>query len=99
MDILIVLVICLILDIAVGMFAHNYRGRSGFGWFLLAIILSPLLAFLLAVVSKRIEPNDHLILEIEREQQRRIVPLGIGFVAAIVAAIFLAAMASNYLAG
>ena len=39
------------LAIAVGIFASN-RGRSVFGWFLLACIISPLLALILLAVTK-----------------------------------------------
>ena len=39
------------LAIAVGIFASN-RGRSVFGWFLLACIISPLVALILLAVTK-----------------------------------------------
>lgn len=37
-------------SIAVGFFASS-RGRSGFGWFLLACIISPLLAIIFAAIA------------------------------------------------
>jgi hypothetical protein len=37
--------------VAVGIWASN-RGRSGFGWFMLAVIISPLLAFIFCAVAK-----------------------------------------------
>ena len=40
------------LSIAVGMFASNYRQRSGLGWFVLSLVISPLLGFVFAAVSK-----------------------------------------------
>src|SRR5262245_29738527 len=40
--------------ILVGVFASNRRGRSGGGWFLLSLLISPLLAFLFAVVCKNL---------------------------------------------
>lgn len=40
------LFIWLFLAILVGVFAHR-RGRMGFGWFVLAVMLSPLLTWLL----------------------------------------------------
>lgn len=40
----------LLLSLAVGIWASN-KGRSGFGWFLLAIIISPLLAGIFLAVS------------------------------------------------
>lgn len=39
--------------IAVGIFASG-RGRSGFGWFLLSLLLSPLLGFVFCAVSKNL---------------------------------------------
>ena len=42
------------LSIAVGLFASNYRNRSGFGWFVLSLLISPLLGFVFAAVSKSI---------------------------------------------
>lgn len=51
----------LIFAIVVGVGASG-RGRSGFGWFLLAMIISPLLAvillFLLPVRTRSAEPVD-----------------------------------------
>jgi hypothetical protein len=38
-----------VLAIAVGMFAST-RGREGLGWFFLAIVISPLLAFILCAI-------------------------------------------------
>lgn len=38
----------------VGVFAAN-RGRSGFGWFLLSLVISPLLGFLFVAVSKNLK--------------------------------------------
>jgi len=44
--------------IAVGMFASNYRNRSGFGFFLLSLLLSPLLGILFAVATSKLpEPQ------------------------------------------
>lgn len=40
------------LSIAVGLFASNYRNRSGFGWFVLSLLISPLLGFVFAAVSR-----------------------------------------------
>lgn len=42
----------LFLSIAVGVYASNHRGRSGFGWFLLALLISPVIAFILVLVMK-----------------------------------------------
>ena len=43
--------------IAVGIWASN-RGRSGFGWFLLAVVISPLLAGILLAVTKNRAGSD-----------------------------------------
>lgn len=40
-----------LLAIAVGIWASN-KGRSGFGWFLLAMLLSPLLGFIFCAIAK-----------------------------------------------
>jgi hypothetical protein len=37
------------LCIVVGVAAHSRRGRNGFGWFLLSLLISPLLAGLLVL--------------------------------------------------
>ena len=39
-------------SIAVGMFASVRRSRNGFGWFIIAIIISPLLAGTFAAILK-----------------------------------------------
>lgn len=48
-----------ILAAACGIWASS-RGRSGFGWFLLALVLSPLIAFILIAVlrdASQVEPK------------------------------------------
>ena len=43
--------------IAVGMFASIRRRRNGFGWFLLALFISPLLAIIfVAILNERPAP-------------------------------------------
>lgn len=44
-------VIWFILAIAVGIFGSN-RGRSGFGWFLISALLSPLIGLILLLATK-----------------------------------------------
>lgn len=41
----------IVFSIAVGVYASN-RGRSGFGWFLLSALISPLLGLIFCAVSK-----------------------------------------------
>lgn len=63
----------IVFALIVGAGASN-RGRSGFGWFLLALILSPLLAgFALVVVGARPrDPDaDYGSLRIERPEKHR----------------------------
>jgi hypothetical protein len=46
-----------LLSVAVGMFASIRRDRSGLGWFVLALIVSPLLAgIFVAILKERSEP-------------------------------------------
>lgn len=40
------------LSVAVGLYATNHRGRSGLGWFFIALLLSPMIAFILLLVMK-----------------------------------------------
>ncbi len=46
----------LLLSILVGVYAHN-KGRTGFVFFLLSIIASPLIGFLFALLAKPIPKN------------------------------------------
>lgn len=45
----------LIFAIVVGVVASS-RGRSGFGWFLISALLSPLIGFILVMVFPRVGP-------------------------------------------
>ena len=45
-------VLWLAFSVIVGVFASQRRNRSGFGWFVLALLISPVLAFLLCVAMK-----------------------------------------------
>jgi hypothetical protein len=40
----------LALSAAVGLFASERRNRSGFGWFLIAVVTSPLIGFVLCAI-------------------------------------------------
>lgn len=46
------------LSIAAGVFASNYRNRFGLGWFLLSLLISPLLAFVFIAVSKKLPERE-----------------------------------------
>jgi hypothetical protein len=39
----------------VGVFASQRRNRNGFGWFVLALVISPVLAFLLCAAMREAE--------------------------------------------
>jgi hypothetical protein len=47
-----VLLLWLLLSVLVAIFASRIKGRSGVGFFLLALFLSPLLAFLVALIVR-----------------------------------------------
>lgn len=51
------LIVYVLLAIVVGV-AANARGRSGGGWFLLAIVISPIIAGLLVLVMNRVSPPN-----------------------------------------
>jgi RNA polymerase subunit RPABC4/transcription elongation factor Spt4 len=51
------LVIWLVVSVVIGVLASK-RGRSGFGWFLLAFIISPLLAGLLLALIENLAPQQ-----------------------------------------
>jgi biotin transporter BioY len=53
MEFLFVWLVCAIL---VGVFAHGRRNRNGMGWFLLAALISPLLAGLLVACMSTRDP-------------------------------------------
>jgi len=44
-------------SVIVGVFASQRRNRDGFGWFLLALVISPVLAFLLVAAMKEAPPQ------------------------------------------
>ena len=50
---ILILLFWLAFAVAVGVLASN-RGRSGFGWFVLAVLFSPLLAGLFVLVSRNL---------------------------------------------
>jgi hypothetical protein len=52
------------LAVAVGMFAGS-RGRNGFGWFVLSMLISPLLGFIFCAVSSNLKAGAALKLEKE----------------------------------
>jgi hypothetical protein len=63
----------LFLAAVVGVFASQRRKRSGFGWFVLAVLISPVLAFLLVAAMNE---NTHVPLSVthRRDSNGRIVP-------------------------
>ena len=57
----------LFLDVLVGLFASQRRNRSGIGWFLIAFLISPLLAFLFVAILREKDDN-RLSIDVERER-------------------------------
>ncbi|ELR63093.1 hypothetical protein C942_04107 [Photobacterium marinum] len=51
-----IIVLWLVFAIFVGIYA-NSKGRSGFGYFLLSLLLSPLIGFIIALVVSPIDEN------------------------------------------
>jgi hypothetical protein len=49
---LVTLIFWLAFSVIVGVFASQRRNRSGFGWFVLALFISPVLAFLLCAAMQ-----------------------------------------------
>lgn len=45
----------IVLCVFVGVFANVRRGRNGFGWFVLALFISPLLSGLLVAILEPLE--------------------------------------------
>src|SRR5262245_4366601 len=54
------------LSMGVGLFASNYRNASGFGFFLVSMILSPLIGFLFAVAIKPRPVKDQSIAPVKQ---------------------------------
>lgn len=52
-----ILIFWVVLSIAVAVFASN-KGRSGFGWFLFSLLLSPLLGFIFVAVSSNLKQEQ-----------------------------------------
>jgi hypothetical membrane protein len=72
------LLISLIGSVLIGVFA-NSKNRSGFGWFLLSIFITPILTFIiLAILSEKTVPTKSLetrLSEIERLRDKGTISL------------------------
>ena len=66
-----IFIIWLLLAGGVGYLAHT-RGRSGFGYFLLAVGLSPLIGLIVVLVSDDMTKKAELAKSEEKDHQRRI---------------------------
>jgi len=53
------LFIWVLFSIIVGVYAENHRNRNGLGWFLISIVTSPLLGFLLCAAMRPL-PNKRV---------------------------------------
>ena len=57
-----VVVVYLVLAIIVGVAAQNHRGRQGTPWFLISIVLSPVIGALLLFASKDLrQPKTEMV--------------------------------------
>lgn len=64
----------LLWSVLVGVFASK-RGRSGIGWFLVSVVLSPLIAFIILLVIRDIASEERAQLEAYRrkvEEEKRL---------------------------
>jgi hypothetical protein len=54
-----ILIVWFILSVAVGTYAEK-KGRSGVSWWLLAMVISPLIAFIFALIADdlRVDPSQ-----------------------------------------
>ncbi len=57
-----ILLFWFLVSIAIGVWASN-KGRSGFGWFVLAVVISPILAAIFLAVSSDLSPRPALALD------------------------------------
>lgn len=60
--------------IGVGVLADS-RGRTGFGWFLVAVVLSPLLAFILVLVCRDVKKEADANLREDRRHEEQMAAL------------------------
>jgi hypothetical protein len=59
-----------IFSIIIGAVATS-RGRSGFGWFLLALLISPLLSLIIVLILPTAHASDIARLQVHSEPQKR----------------------------
>jgi hypothetical protein len=71
--------------VAVGMYAYNYRNRDQAGWTILALVISPLLAWAFVAAMPPAAP----VLELERTERMKF--------GAFLAGVFLAVVALAYI--
>lgn len=73
--------------IAAGMFASIRRGRSGGGWFLIALFFSPLVAFVLLAILKPIDPTLRVVYS---ERSYRLAAIGANWIPAVLVSLIAA---------
>ena len=84
----------LFLDVLVGLFASQRRNRDGIGWFLIALLISPLLAFLFVAILHE-KDYGRLAVDIEYDRRRR---NHMGYVFGfILAALVIAGLIANHM--
>jgi biotin transporter BioY len=79
----------LLFSIAAGMFAHIRRNRNGVGWFFVAMLISPLVAFVLLAI---LHPDHRTRFEIEENQRRFADGVHVAVVVVIVAMVVVTAV-------
>ena len=78
--------------VAVGMYAHNYRDRDQAGWTILALVISPLLAW--AFVAAMKPPAPTLELEDQGAGRKQFGIFIVGVFLAMVAVAYLSQLLS-----
>ena len=84
-----VFVTWLFLAAVVGVFASQRRNRNGFGWFMLAVLISPMLAFLLAAAMATKDKAER----VAQSDSREIAEFPLAFIlipSAFIVALFVA---------
>lgn len=71
MELFFILIIWLLLCVGVGVIADS-RGRSGFGYFLLSVVLSPLIGLIVVLVTEDLTKKAAQEQQAERDHARRI---------------------------
>jgi hypothetical protein len=86
----------ILLSLAVGTYAQNYRNRSRAEWTVLAILISPLIAFALVAATAPTAPLIELERRERRAQQRPLAIFLVGLLTLFFGLGFLGQMIGHY---